>query len=360
MYTLETKTSQGPSLVKVGREVLQFLPEFLGKRSIFFLADSTLKQQAEFIQSLLRQTSSICHTHFLAANETSKSFEQAYQLYGTMLEAGVDRSWVLVALGGGVIGDLGGFLAGTFLRGIPWVGLPSTLLAQVDSCIGGKTGINHPRGKNLIGLFHHPKLVLCDVTLLETLPDREIISGLGEMIKYGLIRNAAFFEWLEHHLAKILSKDVSALETGIITCLQEKAAFVEQDEFDDNGTREFLNFGHTLGHALEAATNYSYFRHGEAVLWGMRAALYVSWKKGFLPKATYDRIQRLFQKIPLPNIPASLSFGTLLDAIKLDKKRSLGKVRFILLREVGFPFITSEVNPSELEAAFLSYSFSHT
>lgn len=347
MSEFVVSTSQGQSRVYIDFHLFSRIPRWLPGKRAFILADEFLGEPAERLKSILAEANIPTTCVFLPGHETSKSFEFIYPLYTQMLNAGLERTSVLLALGGGVIGDIGGFLAGTYLRGIPWVGIPSTLLAQVDSAIGGKTGINHPSGKNLIGVFHHPNLVVCDLSLLRTLPAREMISGLGEMIKYALLEDENFFSWLEAHWASILNQEPEALKTAVTTCLLKKSKYIEQDEFDQKGTRELLNFGHTLGHALEAATEYNYFRHGEAVIWGMRAALYLSHEREILTSEKFHRIDTFLAQLPIPEIPPSISFDRILQAINMDKKKTHGRIRWILLENIGHPVICENI-PIEL------------
>jgi 3-dehydroquinate synthase len=275
------------------------------------------------------------HLVRVPATEGFKDFGKIYPLYSELLRAGADRHTVLFALGGGVIGDAAGFLAGTYMRGLRWVGLPTTLLAQVDSSIGGKTGVNHASGKNLIGVFHQPSLVACDLDYLKTLPERERVSGLGEMIKYGLIYDAPFYAWLEKHWESIVSGESRKLEEAVARCARWKARAVTRDERDLAGVREVLNFGHTVGHALEGATKYATFRHGEAIILGMRAATRLSVDRGHLKPTIGARIESFLGSLPAPKVPARVTPARLLGFVRKDKKAKAGKVRFVLLRAVG-------------------------
>jgi 3-dehydroquinate synthase len=317
----------------------------------FILADSRLKVQATKLSHHLKKSGWKVDCFCVESTENLKSFESVFPIYEKLLRWGADRKTVIFALGGGVIGDVAGFIAGTYLRGIPWVGVPSTLLAQVDSSIGGKTAINHPVGKNLIGVFHQPTRVLCDLDFLKTLPDREMISGLGEMLKYGLIFDPKFYLFLKKNWKKTLEKDFSVLEKTITQCLAWKAKVVEQDEFDQNGTREVLNFGHTIGHALEAETGYGYFRHGEAVIYGMRAACYLSVLCGHLSQSVFEEIDQFLKSLPVPPIPQSILDQDLFDRLKWDKKARQGKVRFVLLKNLGQPTLDRSVQPGQIRKA---------
>jgi 3-dehydroquinate synthase len=324
--------------ILVGQGAARLASRELGDRRgnlAYILADRRLGRQTHALVRALRAAGWKTHVARVTASEAFKDFKRIYPLYGDLLKAGADRHSVLFALGGGVIGDAAGFLAGTYLRGIRWVGVPTTLLAQVDSSVGGKTGVNHALGKNLIGAFHQPTLVACDLDFLKTLPERERLSGLGEMIKYGLIYDRAFYAWLERHWEGILGGESRSLEEAVSRCLKWKARAVAADERDRSGVREVLNFGHTVGHALEAATAYRTFRHGEAIILGMQAATWLSVERGHLDGRTGARIRAFLASLPVPGVPAGIKAQRLLTYVRKDKKAQAGKVRFVLLRDVG-------------------------
>ena len=256
-------------------------------------------------------------------------------VYDKLIDAGVERSGAVVALGGGVVGDLAGFAAATYLRGIPCVQLPTTLLAQVDSAIGGKTGINHPAGKNLIGAFAQPRFVLADVELLRTLPRREITAGLAEVLKYGVILDPDLFTLLEDQLPALQRLDRELLVRIVRTCCMLKALVVGEDE-TESGYRAILNFGHTVGHALESLTEYKRYLHGEAVAIGMLAAARVSCRLGFCRDADYQRIRKLIQRCGLPSeIPADIRGEPLALAMRTDKKARGGAINFVCIEGIG-------------------------
>ena len=257
-------------------------------------------------------------------------------LYDRLLEAGVERGSPLVALGGGVLTDLAGFAGGTLLRGLPTVLLPTTLLGQVDAAIGGKTGVNHALGKNLIGVFHQPRLVLADVGVLGTLPRRELVAGMAEVVKYGVIGDAALFRLLEERLDDVLALDPAAMVDLVAACCRQKAAVVAADEREERGERAVLNFGHTVGHAVEALTEYRDFLHGEAVALGMVAAARVSRGLGRCSDASVDRLVRLLGRLQLPTeLPAGLGSAALALAMQTDKKSRNGRIRFVCMEEIG-------------------------
>jgi 3-dehydroquinate synthase len=267
--------------------------------------------------------------------EQSKSLAQLERIYGLMTEAELERASVVFALGGGVVGDLAGFAAATYLRGIPIVQAPTTLLAQVDSSLGGKTGVNHPRAKNLIGAFHQPRLVVADVATLTTLGDREFREGLAEVIKYGAIMDEPMLASLEKSLDRILARDAAALEDIVERSLRHKAAIVAADERESD-LRRILNFGHTVGHALEASTGYGNLLHGEAVAIGMAAAARISCAHAGLSRDEAARLVKLIDRAGLPTaMPEGWRGKEFERAIRLDKKRADDAIEFVLLDNLG-------------------------
>ncbi|NNE91488.1 MAG: 3-dehydroquinate synthase [Verrucomicrobiales bacterium] len=281
------------------------------------------------------------------AGEPSKSMECVTDICRQMLQAGLDRKSFLVALGGGVIGDLAGFAAAIFQRGIPCVQIPTTVVSLVDSSVGGKTGVNTPEGKNLVGSFHQPKLVIADVSTLQSLPDRGYFEGYAEIIKHAAIRDARLLEIIEkmdpenrENLAEMIARNV-----GI------KARVVEEDERETTGTRALLNFGHTIGHGIEAAGGYGKYFHGEAISLGLAAASRLSVKKSGLAESDADRIIAALKQFHLPTVlDAEVKTVTILEKMTRDKKFEDGKIRFVLLREIGDAFVSDEVSLSDIEA----------
>ena len=268
--------------------------------------------------------------------EEHKSLAWLAVVYDRLLEAGVERRSPLVALGGGMVTDLAGFAAATLLRGLPTALVATTLLAQVDAAIGGKTGVNHVAGKNLIGAFHQPRLVLADVEVLETLPRRELVAGLAEVIKYGAIGDAGLFARLEAELARVLALEPDVLVPVVAACCRQKAAVVAEDEREERGARAVLNFGHTVGHAIEALTEYRELLHGEAVAIGMVAAAKVSRALGRCGADVVDRLERLLKRTGLPtDIPKGITPAALALAMRTDKKSTGGRVRFVCLEAIG-------------------------
>lgn len=278
--------------------------------------------------------------------EVYKNAETLGHVYDDLIESGLDRTSFIVALGGGVVGDLAGFAAATYLRGIPFVQVPTTLLAQVDSSVGGKTAIDHPRGKNLIGAFYQPRLVLIDVDTLATLPEREYRAGLAEVIKYGVALDLPFFEYLEQHVGAIIAMEQECLESMIRRCCQLKAQVVELDE-KESGLRAVLNFGHTLGHALEMLAGYREFVHGEAVALGMVLAARISAGLGHCSTAEIERIESLIACLGLRTQPPTVERQGLLGAILTDKKNKDGTISFICNAGIG-NFAVEQLLPEEL------------
>ncbi|MCY3594018.1 MAG: 3-dehydroquinate synthase [Bacteroidetes bacterium] len=285
----------------------------------------------------------------LPAGESSKSPQLLQHIYDEALGTGIDRQTPVLALGGGVIGDLAGFAAATLLRGLPLVHLPTSLIAQVDSSIGGKTGINHPLGKNLIGAFHQPKLVLADLDLLQSLPELEWRSGLAEVVKHGLIADAGFAEELSVNWDNILRRDRSIIRRMIIRAAGIKADVVSEDE-RETSRRAILNFGHTFAHAIERVAGYGEFTHGEAVALGMRAATKVS--AMLTPDLPYETIDSLLKRLPVRNSINHLDPTELIQAMYYDKKVQSGNLRLILLREIGGAYITGNVTEEQILAGW--------
>lgn len=270
------------------------------------------------------------------AGETAKRIANVQRCYDQLAAHRLERKSFIVALGGGVVGDLAGFVAATYLRGIPFVQVPTTLLAQVDSSVGGKVGVNLKAGKNLVGAFHQPRLVLADLDTLTTLPERELRAGLAEVIKYGIIADATLFDRLERDLPKLLARDPATLAVVIARCCEIKAAVVRQDE-TESSLRAILNFGHTIGHGLEAISRYGKYLHGEAIAIGMVATAAISARHSGLPAAGVERIRRLIERAGLPT---QVRLGVrqqqqLIEAMQHDKKVSAGEVRFVLAKRIG-------------------------
>jgi 3-dehydroquinate synthase len=277
----------------------------------------------------------------LPDGETHKTLANVSRILDVLVANRLGRDACVVALGGGVVGDMAGFAAACYQRGIAFVQVPTTLLSQVDSSVGGKTGVNHPGGKNLIGAFHQPAAVFADTETLNTLPDRELRAGLAEVIKYGLIVDREFFDWLEAHAADLLARDPDALTHAIKRSCQIKADIVARDE-REQGDRALLNLGHTFGHAIESATNYSSWLHGEAVGAGMLLAADMSKRLGWVSSTDVERVEGILRRFGLPVDVSTVSAGTLAEKMKIDKKVAAGRVRLVLLKAIGKSVVTGE------------------
>ncbi|MBB5352604.1 3-dehydroquinate synthase [Haloferula luteola] len=286
--------------------------------------------------------------HVIPSGEASKSFACFAQLCEEMAAAGHDRASFIVALGGGVVGDLAGFVAASYFRGIPFIQIPTTIVAQVDSSVGGKTGINLKQGKNLVGAFHQPVRVLIDPHTLRTLPGREFREGFAEVIKHAAIRDAAMLD----ELADIDPHSPDVPTDLIARNVAIKAAIVIEDEKETTGTRALLNFGHTIGHGIEAAVPYGEMLHGEAISLGIRAALFLSEKHAQLAPQVSRKILALLERFQLPlTLPESISTATVMEKLSKDKKFDTGRIRFVLLRRAGDAFVSDQITPTDLEEA---------
>ena len=282
----------------------------------------------------------------LPDGEIYKTAETLNLIYDALLTHRCERGTPLIALGGGVIGDMTGFAAASYLRGVPFIQIPTTLLSQVDSSVGGKTGINHPLGKNMIGAFYQPQLVLADIATLDTLSDKELSAGLAEVIKYGLIRDLPFLAWLELNMDKLLARDAGALQYAVLRSCQHKAEVVAADE-RESGERALLNLGHTFGHAIESGMGYGNWLHGEGVAAGTMLAADLSQRSGWLSEADVARIRTLFIRARLPVTAPDLGVEKYLDYMGHDKKVEGGKLRFVLLKALGQAALVSNV-PADL------------
>lgn len=284
------------------------------------------------------------------AGETSKTLQEAEKIYTAAIELGLDRKSLIVALGGGVVGDLAGFAAATYLRGVPFIQIPTTLLAQVDSSVGGKTAVNHALGKNLIGAFYQPKAVFIDLETLKTLPEREIKSGLGEVVKYGIISDENFFAYLEENAEKILNRDAEVFSKIVKRSCEIKAEVVGKDEKESN-LRRILNFGHTIAHAVEEETGYKKYRHGEAVSIGMLAAAYISEELGKISASEVNRLKNLLERLNLETHCEGCDVEKIFAATFRDKKVLSGKINWVLMKKIGAVEVTSDVPENIVKSA---------
>lgn len=346
------QTTSAKSSILVSTPVLSEAGELYGKhglarKTVVLFDDNTRKLFRDRVIGTLEQQGFRLLEITVPARESSKSFKAAYRLYGAMIEAGVDRSWNLLAIGGGVVGDLGGFIAASYYRGIPVVQCPTTLLAMTDSAIGGKVAINHPLGKNLIGFFHMPEMVLIDPSFLSTLPEREIFGGMAEVIKYGFIADLNFLRWLEQHFDRITSLEEPFISEAVRRSALIKADVVEKDFRETTGLRATLNFGHTFAHGLEKLAGFRGIRHGEAVTIGMACALALSHRLGYLDAADMQSGLDLIARFRLPAGLVNKRFlahraDLLFENMFSDKKKLDSKLRFVLLRKPGEAFLLEE------------------
>jgi 3-dehydroquinate synthase len=342
--------------IAIGRGTLasvgQFVLDRLAAKHAVVIADSGVRKPhgEKVVQSLV--TSGIrCDLVEVPAGEASKSVAQAQRLWNELVSLKADRKSVIVAVGGGVVGDLAGFVAATFARGLAFVQIPTTLLAQVDSSVGGKVGINLPTAKNIVGAFWQPVGVLIDLDTLATLPEREYRSGLAEVVKYGVILDADFFAWLEAHAAELNARDGAALEHVVARSCRLKADVVERDERELTGQRAVLNYGHTFCHAIETVSGYGAYLHGEAVAIGMVCASRLAERLGRIRADVTTRQLALLQKLGLPIAAGGLSHDALLEAMLRDKKSEHGRLRFVLPSRIGAVEVVGDVAESHVRAA---------
>jgi len=334
----------------------QILDPFIGGRDVLIVSNEIVAPL--YMQPVAAMCSrSRVETLVLADGEVTKQMATLMQIYDKLVLHRFGRDCVLIALGGGVVGDIVGFAAATWQRGVDFIQVPTTLLAQVDSSVGGKTAINHPGGKNLIGAFHQPLCVLSDMDTLNTLPDREFRAGLAEAIKYGLIADAELFAWLEQEHAKITRRDTERLQHIVRRACEIKAQVVAADE-REQGQRALLNLGHTFGHAIERCAGYGEWLHGEAVAAGTCMAASFSARIGWLDQASVQRIRDLFVRLALPVDPPRVNAADFLAAMSLDKKVQAGTIRLVLLRSIGDALLTADYPAHDL-VDYLSEQFVH-
>jgi 3-dehydroquinate synthase len=340
MQSLNVKLGERSYPIQIGAGNLSRIGELLelaGLRGkVAVVTNPTVAQlYLDCVGNALRESGFAVTPVLIPDGEEYKTVKSLQTIYDCLIAERFERKSCVLALGGGVVGDMAGFAAATYLRGVPYVQVPTTLLAQVDSSVGGKTGVNHADGKNLIGAFYQPKLVLIDVSMLGTLPRRELCAGLAEVIKYGVIQDAKFFHLLEQKIAALARLDEELLIETIATSCAIKARVVEADEREDD-YRAVLNFGHTIGHALEAVTGYTQFLHGEAVAVGMAKAALLSARHGFCDANSLQRIVQLIENAGLPSdIPGDVSLTGLIQAMEVDKKAAGGKIKFVMCEGIG-------------------------
>ncbi len=353
MQTLNLDLGERSYPIHIGQGLLaqaELLSPHIHGKSCVTVSNTTV---APLYLSTLEATTAISGRRHSAVilpdGEAYKSLTVLDQIYTHLLEQHADRKTTLIALGGGVVGDMAGFAAASYQRGVNFIQIPTTLLAMVDSSVGGKTGVNHPLGKNMIGAFHQPQCVLIDTDTLHSLPDRELSAGIAEVIKYGLIRDLDFLHWLDANMERLLARDPEALTYAIHHSCQHKAEVVAADE-RESGQRALLNLGHTFGHAIEAAMGYGNWLHGEAVATGMLMAAEHSLLMGWLQAADVDFIRALLQKARLPvEPPAALSGDDFMRYMSVDKKVLDGSLRLVLMQGLGHSVVTADFDPQALQ-----------
>jgi 3-dehydroquinate synthase len=323
-----------------------------GCRKGLIVTDENVRALAPAVGEGLRAAGIEAATAVLPAGEATKSLDYAADIYDALVGSRADRHTVVVAVGGGVVGDLAGFVAATYARGVPLLMVPTSLLAQVDSSVGGKVGVNHPRAKNIIGAFYQPAGVWIDTDYLRTLPDRELRCGLAEAVKYGVILDAEFFTWQEEHAGAILARGSEDLRRVVARSCRLKADVVQRDEREETGLRAVLNLGHTVAHAIEAVAGYGgEFEHGEAVAVGMVAECRIAERIGWIDSSVTNRVLKLLDAFGLPTSCGGLGTGALLEAMTRDKKNRAGRIRFVLPRALGRVELTDAPGEAEIRAA---------
>ncbi len=355
MQTLEVQLGERSYPIFIGESLLAkpdcLLPWIRGKQVLVVSNSTVAPLYAAQILETLRANGLTVADVTLPDGEQFKDWQHLNLIFDALLTARFSRKATLIALGGGVVGDMTGFAAACYQRGVDFIQIPTTLLSQVDSSVGGKTGINHPLGKNMIGAFQQPLAVLADTSVLRTLPARELSAGLAEVIKYGLIRDVPFLAWLEEHMEGLVARDPVLLAEAIRRSCQNKADVVAADELEQNDVRALLNLGHTFGHAIETGMGYGSWLHGEAVGAGMLMAADLSWREGWLSAGDVARVRALLIRAGLPVVPpAELSADEFLRHMAVDKKNVDGRLRLVLLRRLGEAWVTDAADPQRLRA----------
>ena len=353
MKTLNVDLGERSYPIYIGSGLLgdpQWLvPHLAGKRAMIVSNETVAPLYLEKVRAGLGDTPH--DVVVLPDGERYKTLEVMNRIFDELLEKRHDRGTTLIALGGGVIGDITGFAAASYQRGVAFIQIPTTLLAQVDSSVGGKTGVNHPLGKNMIGAFYQPRCVIADTDTLNTLDDRQLSAGIAEVVKYGLIRDLPFHDWLEGNMERLLIRDPEALSYAIERSCRNKAEVVAADELE-SGQRALLNLGHTFGHAIETGAGYGNWLHGEAVGTGMSMAADLSVRLGWMSEEARGRVDRLLAQARLPLVPpAELTVERFLDLMAVDKKVLDGKLRLVLMRGIGESLVTGEFDPEQLRAS---------
>jgi len=325
----------------------------INKRKLCIVSDSNVANlYLREVKELLAPVCSKVISFVFPAGEENKNLDTVRELYKLLIVNEFDRQDLLIALGGGVVGDLSGYAAATYLRGIEFIQVPTTLLSQVDSSIGGKTGVDFDSYKNMVGAFHQPKLVYMNLCTLKSLPKEQYFSGMGEIIKHGLIKDASYYRWLKEHLPEISARDLGVCREMIFKSCHTKRQVVENDPLE-KGERALLNFGHTIGHAVEKSMDFQLY-HGECVAIGIVGAAYLSYSRGYLTKDELEDVKNTLQRFHLPVSIKGLELVDIVETMKHDKKMDSGRIRFILLKTIGCAYIEKNVTQKELEAAVAS------
>jgi 3-dehydroquinate synthase len=330
-----------------------YMPHLSGGRAVVVSNNLVAALYMSRVRKALEQAGASVAQIVVEDGEQAKRWQSVDAICDALLEARCGRDTLLVALGGGVVGDLAGFTAAVYQRGIPFLQVPTTLLAQVDSSVGGKTAINHARGKNMIGAFHQPRAVIADVAVLDSLPDRELRAGLAEVIKHGLALDPEFADWLERSIEKLLARQPDALAHAVRRSCELKAQIVAEDE-REAGKRALLNFGHTFGHAIESATGYGAWLHGEAIAAGMVMAAELSARLGLIAGTDVERVRKLMGRAGLPVAGPALSADRMLELMAVDKKAAKGKIRFVVLESIGRARLQGDIDHEVVRKAILA------
>ena len=350
--TLNVDLGERSYPIYIGNELLAdpgLLTQHIHGQSALIVSNSTVAPLYLDPVAISLDAAGIRHDRvILDDGEQYKNLDSVNRIIDALLQNRHDRRTTVIALGGGVVGDIAGFTASIYQRGVNFIQLPTTLLSQVDSSVGGKTGVNHPLGKNMIGAFYQPRCVIADIASFKTLPQRELSAGLAEVIKYGLIKDAEFFAWLEQNIDGLVRLDPDLLAQAVLVSCETKARVVEQDE-RESGIRAILNLGHTFGHAIETVMGYGNWLHGEAVAAGMMMAIDLSIREGLIDESLRGRSAKLLQRAGLPiEPPAGISVEQYLDVMAIDKKTLDGHIRLVLLRALGEAFVSADYSPDNL------------
>ncbi|NNC67367.1 MAG: 3-dehydroquinate synthase [Gammaproteobacteria bacterium] len=358
MKTFDVQLGKRSYPIYIGENLLsqpQYFLDHIAGENVFIVSNE--KVAPLYLDKVLDSCKKLqCDYKILPDGEQFKNIATMEAVYSSLLEKHCDRNTTLIALGGGVIGDITGFAAATYQRGVHFIQVPTTLLAQVDSSVGGKTGVNHALGKNMIGCFYQPRCVIADLSTLGTLDDHELCAGIAEIIKYGLIKDIELFIWLEKNIQKLIDRDPESLAYAVHRSCKNKAQIVAEDELEQSGKRALLNYGHTFGHAIETGTGYGNWLHGEAVACGMLMAARLSIKQGWLTEQDYSRIETLIKAANLPTqVPKNMNVEEFLQLMSVDKKVRDGKLYLVLLNKIGEANLTANFNDNLLEETLLEY-----